>query len=233
MVNNWSNIIQNYLFPPTCILCGHPGQREKDLCLHCESGLIRATECCYRCGALFEQSSTTPMLCGACLNKTPYFDETHAVFVYTGAIRYLLTSLKFGGQLKNARLIGQLMAEQFLTIAEIPECLIPVPLHSERYRERGFNQAIEITKTIARLMDIPVDLDSSIRQRNTEHQTELSAKQRKKNMLNAFAVNKKPPFNHVAIVDDVMTTGTTVSELAKALKNAGVHRVDVWVCARA
>ncbi|MCX7099415.1 MAG: phosphoribosyltransferase family protein, partial [Methylococcales bacterium] len=101
------------------------------------------------------------------------------------------------------------------------------------YRERGFNQALEIAKTVAKQLQIPLVLDTCIRQRDTPHQTALTAKQRRKNMRRAFALVKPMTAQHVAILDDVMTTGSTAHELAALLKQAGVSRVDVWACARA
>ena len=115
----------------------------------------------------------------------------------------------------------------------MPELVIPVPLHPTRYRHRGFNQSIEIAKTVAKELNIPLDLNSCSRHRDTPHQIALPAKLRRKNMKNAFLVQKMIPAQHVAIIDDVMTTGTTANELASVLKAAGVIHIDIWVCARA
>ena len=204
-----------------------------DLCRHCNSLLIRNDLCCYRCGIPFEQGAKLPLLCGDCQQRTVTFDETHAPFIYQGAIRYLISGLKFRSQFKNARLLGMLMAERLKPSAERPEFLIPVPLHQSRYRQRGFNQAIEIAQTIGRELAIPLSLNDCIRQRDTPHQAVLSAKKRRTNIKHAFLVRNRPTTGHVAIVDDVMTTGATVAELAIALKKAGVARADVWACARA
>ncbi|PKM13090.1 MAG: phosphoribosyltransferase [Gammaproteobacteria bacterium HGW-Gammaproteobacteria-3] len=233
MMNNWLGIIQDYLLPPTCILCANPGEGGMDICRACKDQLGKNTPCCYRCGALFVQHTPRPLLCGACQKSPISFDETHAPFIYQGAIRYLISGLKFRAEFKNARLLAMLMAEHLATLAEHPEFLVPVPLHPSRYRERGFNQALEIARTLGREMGIPVHFDGCIRQRNTPHQIDLASKQRRKNMKNAFAVRHFPNAGHVAIIDDVMTTGATASELAMAMKRAGAARVDVWVCARA
>ncbi|MGR9115692.1 MAG: ComF family protein [Gammaproteobacteria bacterium] len=232
-VNNWLDIIQHYLLPPTCILCGNPGRDSMDICRHCTDLLPRNNNCCYRCGAIYEQMIDHPLLCGDCQKRKMSFDETHAPFTYQGVIRYLITGLKFRSQFKNARLLGMLMAEHLKLSAECPEYLLPVPLHKSRYRQRGFNQAIEIAQTLGRELSIPLSLNGCTRIRNTPHQIDLPAKQRRKNIKHAFSIHKLPPARHVAIVDDVMTTGTTVAELAALLKKAGVDRVDVWVCARA
>jgi ComF family protein len=232
-VNNWLDIIQNKLFPPTCILCGNNGLGALDLCASCYTRLPRNNLCCYRCAETFTAPITVPALCGRCLGETPAFDETFAPFIHQDEIRYLITGLKFGSQFKNARLLGSLLAEYVGKVAEKPDCIIPVPLHSARYRERGFNQALEIARTASKALQIPVDCDSCSRHKDTPHQTGLSAKKRQQNLRRAFSVQKPIPSSHVAILDDVMTTGSTANALAKELKKAGVSRVDVWVCARA
>ncbi|MDD2761641.1 MAG: ComF family protein [Methylomonas sp.] len=233
MVNNWLNIIQNKWLPPRCILCGHPGFDGLDLCPACFADLKRNHICCYRCGEPFETAITAPQLCGRCLNSDPSFDETYAPYLYDDTMRFLITQLKFNSRYPHARLLGSLLANHLVESAELPECLIPIPLHRNRYRQRGFNQAIEIGRHLSRYLTIPLDLTSCIRSKDTAHQTELSAKQRRKNMRNAFSVIKPLEYQHVAIVDDVMTTGATAAALAQALKRQGIGRVDAWVCARA
>ncbi len=174
-----------------------------------------------------------PQLCGRCLKNPPSFEETHAPYLYADGLRYLITQLKFNQHYQNARLLGNLMAQHLATCAELPECIIPVPLYVKRYRERGFNQSIEIARHLTRQLAIPLALKHCIRNRDTDHQTGLAAKQRRKNLRLAFSIVKPMKYQHVAIVDDVMTTGATVEALAYALKQQGVSRVDVWVCARA
>lgn len=144
-----------------------------------------------------------------------------------------MTKLKFGGHTKNARLLGLLLAEHLKQTAQLPELIIPVPLHKLRYRERGFNQALEIARTVAKELNIPLDITSCQRTHDTPHQIGLTAIQRRKNLEKAFTLIKPIKTQHVAILDDVMTTGSTVHEIASLLKKAGVERVDVWVCARA
>lgn len=126
-----------------------------------------------------------------------------------------------------------LLADHLKQTAESPDLILPVPLHKARYRSRGFNQSIEIARTVAKEMQIPLDLTSCRRHRNTPHQTQLAAKKRFKNLKNAFSIAKPIHALHIAILDDVMTTGSTAHELAYVLKKAGASRVDVWVCARA
>ena len=254
MVYNWINIIQDYLLPPTCILCGNPGHNSRDICHLCYTQLPRNNLCCYRCAEILEPPATAPVLCGRCLSSHPAFDETVAPFIHQGAIRYLIGNLKFGANYKNARLLGLLLADHLTNLsgtdlhlpegcragkpdmkqtAERPDLILPVPLHKTRYRRRGFNQAIEIARTVAEEMQIPLDLTSCRRHRDTPHQTQLPAKKRRKNLKNAFSLIKPIHARHIAILDDVMTTGSTAHELAYVLKKSGASRVDVWVCARA
>jgi ComF family protein len=233
MVYNWLDIIQQYLLPPTCLLCNQPGNNSLDLCKGCFESFIKNQHCCYRCGEILTQQVPTPSLCGHCLKQQPVFEKTHAPFIYQSSIRYLIQQLKFNAQYKNARLLGALLAHQVIQTAEMPELIIPVPLHSARYRQRGFNQALEIARTVAKITTLPLNTCSCIRIRNTLQQIDLPAKQRRLNMKKAFAIKTPISAHHIAIVDDVMTTGTTVNELAKALNQSGVSRIDIWVCARA
>jgi len=233
LVYNWLNSIQECLLPPTCILCGNSGNDGLDLCVSCKQRLARNHSCCPRCGEIFPEIQSIAGLCGGCLQQERSFDSTCAPFIYQDEIRYLITGLKFGKQFKNARLLGLLLAEAIPESAVKPDCLIPVPLHPLRYRERGFNQAVEIAKTAGIALNIQVNTRSCVRLKDTPHQTGLSAKQRRKNLSKAFGVLAPVTARRVAIIDDVMTTGSTAEMLAKALKKAGVERVDVWVCARA
>ncbi len=174
-----------------------------------------------------------PQLCRKCISSPPAFDETIAPFIYQGEIRHLITNLKYGTQTKNARLLGLLLANHLKENAERPDLIIPVPLHKTRYRERGFNQTIEIASIISKTLNIPLDLSGCIRIENTPHQVALNAQQRQLNIKNAFSIISPIRAQHIAIIDDVLTTGSTVNELANSLKQVGVIRIDIWTCAKA
>lgn len=145
----------------------------------------------------------------------------------------MILELKFQEKLRNARLLASLFHEQLPIDGQRPEILIPVPLHAKRLKERGYNQSLELAKELGNLMNIPIDTKSCRRSRYTERQADLSIKDKKGNVKNAFEVINKPAARHVAIIDDVMTSGHTVDEFARVLKKAGVERVDVWVMTRA
>ncbi|MGJ0486829.1 MAG: ComF family protein [Methylomicrobium sp.] len=232
MVNNWLDIIQQLLFPPTCILCGNPGQAGRDLCAPCQDQLPVNACCCPHCANPLA-AADADRICGRCVSRPPAFDKVHAPFLYQEGMCHLITGLKFSARHAHARLLGQLLIEQINQNVMMPDCILPVPLHKVRYRERGFNQSIEIARSVSAEIGVPVDLSCCRRRRNTPHQAGLSSRQRQRNIKNAFELVRPVPYRHVAILDDVLTTGSTAHEMAVLLKRHGVERVDVWVCARA
>jgi len=204
----------------------------RDLCPACQDSLPWAESQCARC-ALPLSATAVEALCGRCQTTPPAFEVCLSPFRYQTPLDHLLQGLKFNGRLAQARLLGELMADWLGAVMESPpDQLIPVPLHTERLRARGFNQAIELARPIARRLALPLSPHSVRRILPTPPQSDLSRKQRLKNIRGAFEV-VQPMSGHVAIIDDVMTTGSTADELAKALLRAGAERVDVWVCTRA
>jgi len=230
-VNGWLNIIQNWIYPPTCLLCGDDGERGLDLCGACERQLPRTGTACLRCGEALPDGAPSP--CGRCLQHPPPFDSCLAAFRYEEPIRHLIHGLKFGHRHACARTLGELAAAHFLLHAEMPELIVPVPLHASRYRERGFNQSLQIARHLSRNLQVPLEFRALTRNRTTRPQAELSAKERAKNIRGAFRLEREVNVRHVAILDDVVTTGATVSELARTLRQAGIDRIDVWAVARA
>lgn len=231
-MNNWSNIIQDCIYPPTCLLCGDPGFMQKDLCEPCLLSLPYNLSACARCGQSLTETGAAS-LCGRCQTKPPAYDKTFALFCYEQPVRHLILSLKFNKAYPCARLLGQLLSEALIGSSEKPELLIPIPLHKSRYRQRGFNQATEIARTVSKHLKIPLELNACKRALPTQPQTELPAKQRLKNIKNAFQIVKPIQAQHVAILDDVVTTGATVNELAKQLRKSGVKMIEIWAIARA
>lgn len=231
MVYNWLKFIQNKLYPYHCVLCGQPGVDGLDLCPGCYASLPGKANACMRCGMPLEQAGT---LCGLCHRHPPPYLISHIPFFYASPLDHLLQQLKFHQRLHLATLLGQLMAEGLkVRGGPLPECLLPVPLHADRLRERGYNQALELARVISCHLGIAVDAELCRRHRSTAPQTSLDGDERRKNLRGAFVVRKGELPRHVAIIDDVVTTGTTVKELAKTLRRAGVEVVEVWACARA
>ncbi|QJD30693.1 ComF family protein [Methylococcus geothermalis] len=230
-VNGWLNIIQNWVYPPTCLLCGAPGERGLDLCGACERHLPRIGTACLHCGEPLPDGAPSP--CGRCLQQPPPFDSCRAAFHYEEPIRHLIHGLKFDHRHACARTLGELTARHFREYAEPPDVIVPVPLHPSRYRERGFNQSLEIARHLSRNLNLPLELHACTRSRTTRPQAQLSAKERAKNIRGAFRLEREIEARHIAILDDVVTTGATVSELARTLRKTGIARIDVWAVARA
>jgi ComF family protein len=232
-VNNWTRIIQDWLFPPTCLLCGDAGTAGRDLCPACAKSLPLNHPACPRCATPLPFETGLP--CGACQHEPPAFAESFALFRYQndGETGYLIKSLKFHARHSCARLLGDLLADALAGRESRPELIIPVPLHRSRYRERGYNQSLEIARIVAQRLRIRLDFNTCIRSKNTQSQTELNAEERRRNVSRAFALTRPLQARHVAIFDDIVTTGSTVNELAKALRKAGAEKVEVWACARA
>ena len=209
------------LFGGSCFLCR--GAAADLLCTPCDADLPRLSEpCCPRCAL----PSPRGEVCGRCLNEAPHYDATVAALRYEFPADVLVHALKFRGELALARLLGGLLSSQIHTI-EIDR-VIPVPLSAARLRERGYNQSVEI----ARQLGAKLDLALCVRERDTPAQMDLPYAQRKRNVRGAFRCTRSLAGARVAVVDDVMTTGATLNEVASVLKQAGAARVINWVVAR-
>lgn len=217
-----------------CFLCGDTLQlSDHSLCTFCRQDLPIIRNACLMCGIPMPAGE----LCAHCIQeRKPVINHTYCPFRYAYPVSKLIQDMKFHSRLDLVSFFAQYLAENFLQkITERPQCLIPIPLHSSRLRVRGYNQSLELAKHLSQILNIPVDNKSFVRTRKTRIQSELLAKQRKRNIKGAFAKNRTvlPTYNHIAIIDDVVTTGATVDEMARLIKKFGVERVDVWACARA
>lgn len=217
-------------YPPVCLLCGAPGHDGLDLCRPCAAELPRPSGPCPRCG--LPVPGDPGSLCGHCLSHPPAFDCTWAALTYLWPVDELVGRFKFHARLNHGRLLGEFMARELGPRVTRPDRVIPVPLHPDRLQERGFNQALELARPLSRALDCPLDTQAVRRVRATPPQQKLAAKDRQRNLRGAFQVAEGFAPTHVALVDDVMTTGSTLDELAGLLKASGVRRVDVWVLAR-
>lgn len=232
MVNNW---LISSLFPPICLLCGQPGTHDKglDLCPACESELRRIARPCRLCGIPLPPQGTHQGLCGRCQHHPPNFDRCVSPYIYDSNVGFLIAQVKYAENLSCARLLGELMAEHLTERnTTMPDCLVPVPLHPSRIRERGFNQALELARVLAKRFMLPIDDRKLKRTQATDAQTALPRQKRLRNLRGAFALRRPLEATHVALVDDVVTTGSTASEISKVLKQSGVAEVSVWAVAR-
>ena len=231
------------IYPRRCVLClSAPRVADKlsiELCEDCQNDLQLIKAACTQCGIALKNTQTD-QLCGQCLQKSPPYDQVISVYHYQQPLVWLIQQMKFNKKILLARLLAQLMARHLQQHWEnkslsIPDAIIPVPLHHKRQHERHFNQAEELARVISKTLQCPIDTQYIERHLNNQQQSGLDAKQRKKNVKGAFRIkNKKNTrYQHVTIIDDVMSTGSTVSEVTKILKKSGIKKVDIWVLARA
>lgn len=194
------------------------------------------TENCQKCALFLPPKKREMGYCEACLASARPFDRIFALFSYEFPVTYLIQALKFNQQLYLARLFGELLCERITSTwykgRTWPNLIIPVPLHPHRLRERGYNQALEIARPIAKRLHLPLDIRGIKRIKHTEKQSSLDKEARAENILGAFATMRDYTGMHIAILDDVITTGSTVSELSSVLRTAGASQIDVWCCGR-
>ena len=219
-------------WPLSCVLCGagarhtHRDAGAGRFCGPCEASLLRVSQArCSRC-ALPLASGTT---CGACSHQPPAYDDVNVAFAYAFPLDALIQRYKYGPDLALAPVLAALLAP---VAASGVEMLIPMPLSQQRLRERGFNQAYELARHLGREIGLPVLAHAARKVTETTPQAALPWHERAGNVRGVFVCDMNLAGKHVAIVDDVMTTGATLNELAKNAKRAGAARVSGWVLAR-
>jgi ComF family protein len=200
----------------SCILCLSPATGPVDLCRACLDLLPEQGPACDRCASPL----LCGQLCGACITRPPPFSRARVPFPYAYPLDALIH-------------LGRIMADRLRDAVPPPECLVPVPLHWRRLVTRGYNQALELARPLARELGVPLCTGICGRSRYTRPQTGLSARDRARNVRSAFRVAPALPYRHIALVDDVLTTGSTARELARVLLSAGAVSVEVWALARA
>ena len=227
-----SKTLFHKLFPATCLLCLDPGQPPAlDLCRECEDDLPRNAVACHICAAPVANAGA---LCERCAKNRPAFDRAFVPYRYEFPLVELIHRLKYGGQVAIGRILGTVLAHRLAERGpQTVDAIVPVPLHPSREARRGYNQAGEIARFASEILGLPVEERIALRLRATEEQAALPAIVRRVNVSGAFAVRACTVPPAVAIVDDVLTTGSTVDALAQALKRAGCRRVEVWAVARA
>jgi len=224
--------------PNQCSICAWPLKMTtivSDLCSDCWKDLPWIYDRCYICCERLEQEKQA-IICERCQYNPPSFDRMSALFSYEPPVRKLVTGLKFSNQLAYGRILGELLADkihQWYKNMPLPDGIIPVPLHSLRLRKRGYNQVLELLRPFKNQKHVPVLIDACTRVRPTQPQSALNSIKRKRNLKNAFQVSLHKSFKHIAVVDDVVTTGATVNAISVALKKAGVDQVDIWCICRA
>lgn len=210
----------------SCLLCGSDSGDEI-LCTACIADLPSMPAMTCPCCA--EQTSYGER-CGACLKDAPHFDRVTAGFAYDFPVDRTIHALKYGHQLPVAAWLGRWLATQLH--GNEYDLIIPLPLHGGRLRERGFNQSMEIARSIGKQLALPVQHESLQRIRATQPQADLPYKERHHNVRGAFECRHDHGGQRILLVDDVMTTGATLNECARVLKIHGATSVGVAVAAR-
>lgn len=228
-VYNWSNI--NH----ACPLCDGPGESAGLPCHHCEAELPWLTSRCEICALPLPGHG---LVCGQCLRRPPAFSRVEVPWRYAFPIDSLITRFKHQAQWPHGRLLGELLARHlqhaFADGLPRPQALLAVPLGRKRLRQRGFNQAQMLADWLASALQLQAPDNWLARPREGAHQQDLNARARRRNLHQAFSLC--PPAAvaglHLALVDDVLTTGATAEALARLLRQAGALRVDLYCLAR-
>ncbi|MHC8317408.1 ComF family protein [Pseudomonas sp. LB3P31] len=218
-----------------CLLCQEEVDEAVPICMACETELPWLGEQCQTCALPLPSPGMT---CGQCLKQPPAFEQVAVPWLYDFPVDTLITRFKHSAKWPYGRLLGELLA-QFLQHRydehmPRPAVLVPVPMATRRLRQRGFNQAVMLAKWLSAILEIRCDEKLVLRVQDTSAQQDLKADARKKNLRNAFALAPDATVKglHLALVDDVLTTGATAHALARLLLNAGAARVDVYCLAR-
>lgn len=227
------------LFPGRCLCCGASSNTSQDLCPDCKSTLPWQIHSCPRCALPLSTPGDSP--CGECQRKLPAFQRAIAPFRYTTPINRLINDFKHHDRQAGGRVLGELFCEWLIPqlenqTLEKPDYLLPVPLHWSRLWKRGFNQAQWLAQDIGEATGIQVIHDGLQRKQAGLAQQALTRQQRQSNLHDVFQPHPKRlallKERHIAIVDDVMTTGSTAGNLAGLLLSHGASQVSVWVIAR-
>lgn len=223
-------LLRRWIVPSACLICA--GEAEPGtVCAGCRASLPWNPIACPVCALPLR--SEIAHVCARCAAEPPAFDSTLAAFRYEAPIRQAIAGLKYRAQFRQSRWLGAELAQLVARRpSPLPELLIPVPLHASRLRSRGYNQALELARGIARTLAIDLDWRCATRLRATADQIGQDAKARRKEVRGAFAVGPAVAGRNVALIDDVMTTGSTVDDLARAARAAGALRIEVWIAAR-
>jgi ComF family protein len=210
-----------------CLFC-HQTTAQPLLCDFCAESLPLLDHHCRLCGRPLAGHRLT---CDTCTQQPPVWDYLHILADYEFPLPGLIHQLKYQRDPLPAALLGQLLAHTYPDDEPQPEVLLPVPLHWWREWQRGFNQSKELARAINKLLHIPYNDRILERTRATQVQAGLTREERQTNLTQAFQIHAHP-FRHVALIDDVVTTGTTAATLVELLKRSGCTRVDVWAICR-
>lgn len=224
-----------------CLLCLGIAEGKLPLCAACEAELPYLSHCCQRCALPLPQAQQE-LICGQCLHKAPLQERTLSLFSYEAPVAQMISQLKFQDRLVYSQLLGTLLAQKLCQHyqthpGQSPEAILCVPLSQQRLAERGFNQVERLARPLAKQLQLPILQGLCKRAIHTPPQLSLPATARQKNMKHAFRVTKPLVYQnqilrHIAVFDDVITTGATLNALSQTLKSQGIERITWWSIAR-
>lgn len=225
---NYCLRLRQHALPPLCLLCSAPAAAG-NLCAPCAADMpyLPASRC-PRCAV----PTFAGEVCGACLVRAPRFERVRVPCEYAFPLDRVIQRFKFSGYLAAAPLLAELMLRAIGAEAAQADVIVPMPLSRERLRERGFNQSLELARLLARTTGVPLAARGCIRTRHGEAQSDLPLAERARNVRGAYVTLEDFSGLAVAVVDDVLTTGATLDEVAAVLRRAGAWRVEGWVAAR-
>ncbi len=210
-----------------CFFCKSP--TADYFCEVCETDFFKHKPRCPVCASINQSG----LICGDCLQKPPAFDNTFVITDYAYPVDRYIQSLKYHDRPEFILHCAQLLANRLKQqVFHLPDTLVPVPLHRSRQRQRGYNQSQILAKQLSRLLGVTMHDKDIVRTRKTVPQTDLALERRKKNVKNAFQMIGKPNVEHIAIIDDVITSGSTVDEIARLYKRSGCKEIEVWAIAK-
>ena len=222
------------LITSQCLLCGAPDASATDrICQPCYAELpLQPAGTCACCGA--PDADAGRSVCARCAPRAPAYDYCLAGYRYRYPVDQMIKKLKYQARLDLIHALARPLLEAATRdLRVMPDCLLPTPLHRARLRQRGFNQAREISRILSHKLSLPVDDRLIRRHRPTAQQYELRPEQRSRNVKGAFSLLKTMIYKNIAVVDDILTTGATAHELAQLLKRHGAQHVQVWCLAQA
>ncbi|MGE0754094.1 MAG: ComF family protein [Alphaproteobacteria bacterium] len=225
------------IFPPQCLICRTRVMEHGTLCTGCWGEIkFIATPYCSCCGLPFEYAMGDDALCGECIANRPVYSRCRSAFCYDEHSSKLVTALKFSDQMHLAVIYGKWLAKAGKEIIHRSDAIVPVPLHWRRFVKRRYNQSALLARSLARHTGLPVLEDGLQRVKHTPPQTGLSREQRLKNLQGAIVIHRKHAESFkgksVLLIDDVLTTGSTINQCSKVLLRGGVSTVNVLTLAR-
>lgn len=235
MIYNWLKNVQDFLLPHHCALCAQSTDLDLALCRDCLGELPRNSNACLGCALPLPHHSGQAQHCAHCLKQAAPFSAAFSPYLYADPLSPLIHQFKFQRKLHLTPLFGHLFCNHLKLWQGYsrPNVILPVPLHDSRLRQRGYNQSLELARVISASLAIPLNPWLAKRHKATLAQSDLNRLQRRQNIKLAFSVSAAVKAQHIAIIDDVMTTTETATALTQALLDKGAAQVQVWTLARA